>query len=198
MTQTTFDPTHQPARSVVNYCRHCGHSTHMQVPSGDNQARAVCPACGTIHYINPLLVVGTVPVWQGQILLCKRNIEPRKGFWTLPAGFMELNETTAEGAARETQEEAGAQFTMGDLCAVMNVPQAGQVHLFYNCQLTSDQFAPGEETQEARLFAPADIPWQDIAFPTVKSALKAWLQQSKNGHIAPVYLEDFQAVSLKP
>ena len=116
---------------------------------GDTKERAVCPACNTIHYENPLNVVGTVPVWGDKVLLCKRNIEPRWGKWTLPAGFMELNETTAAGAARETDEEAGAQFELQDLFSLINIPRVGQVHLFYRAQLTSDQFDPGHETIEA-------------------------------------------------
>ena len=108
----------------------------------DSRERAVCPACGTIHYENPLNVVGTVPVWQDRILLCRRNIEPRYGKWTLPAGFMELDESTADGAARETVEEAGAQFEMGPLFSLLNVVRVGQVHLFYLATLTSDRFDP--------------------------------------------------------
>ena len=119
---------------------------------GDTKQRAVCPACGTVHYENPLNVVGTVPVMpDGRVLLCKRNIEPRWGKWTLPAGFMELGETTAEGAARETDEEAGAQYEMGELFAVMNVVRVGQVHLFYRARLLSDIFAPGARVLDARV-----------------------------------------------
>src|SRR5574339_111393 len=110
------------ARSI-RYCKACGSPTEYRVPADDNRERAVCTACGTIHYENPLNVVGTVPVWGDKVLLCKRNIEPRWGKWTLPAGFMELGETTEEGAIRETREEAGAQFEMEDLFTVMSVPR---------------------------------------------------------------------------
>jgi ADP-ribose pyrophosphatase YjhB (NUDIX family) len=141
----------------------------------------VCPQCKTIHYVNPLNVVGTIPVWGDKVLLCKRNIEPRLGKWTLPAGFMEMGETTAQGAARETDEEAGAQFEMQELFSLVNVARVGQVHLFYRAQLTSDQFQPGIETQEALLFSEADIPWEDLAFRTVKETLERFFADRKAG-----------------
>jgi len=125
-----------------------------------------------------------VPVWGEsgeQVLLCKRNIEPRRGMWTLPAGFMELGETTAQGAARETQEEAGAQFEMQALFAIMNVARVGQVHLFYRAQLLSTDFDPGHETMEARLFTEAEIPWDDIAFRTVKETLTRYFADRRQG-----------------
>ena len=141
----------------------------------------MCNTCHTIHYENPLNVVGTVPVWGDKVLLCKRNIEPRLGKWTLPAGFMELNETVAQGAARETTEETGAEFEMQDLFTIMNVTRVGQVHFFYRAQLTSDQFDPGHETQEARLFAEHEIPWDEIAFRTVKETLQHYFADAKKG-----------------
>ncbi len=141
---------------------------------GDTRERAVCPACDTIHYENPLNVVGTVPYWGDKVLLCKRNIEPGWGKWTLPAGFMELGETTVQGAARETDEEAGAQIEMGDLLTVMSVPRVGQVHLYYLARLLSDSFSPGHETIEARLFAEDEIPWDNIAFKTVRQTLECY------------------------
>jgi ADP-ribose pyrophosphatase YjhB (NUDIX family) len=160
-------------RPPIKHCKNCGSPVVYRVPDdGDTKERAVCPACATIHYENPLNVVGTVPVWGEQVLLCKRNIEPRWGKWTLPAGFMELGETTAEGAARETVEEAGAQFDMQGLFTVMNVARVGQVHLFYRAKLLSDQFNPGTETLQARLFHEHEIPWEDIAFRTVKETLE--------------------------
>jgi ADP-ribose pyrophosphatase YjhB (NUDIX family) len=160
-------------RTPIKHCKNCGTAVvYRQPDDGDTKNRAVCPACNTVHYENPLNVVGTVPVWGDKVLLCKRNIEPRKGKWTLPAGFMELDETTAEGAARETVEEAGAQFEMQALFSVLSVPKVGQVHLFYRAKLTSDQFDPGYETQEAKLFAESEIPWDEIAFRTVKVTLE--------------------------
>ncbi len=148
---------------------------------GDTKQRAVCPACGTVHYENPLNVVGTVPYWGEQVLLCKRNIEPRWGKWTLPAGFMELNETVAEGAARETLEESGAVFEMEGLFSLVNVAQVGQVHLFYRARLLSAQFDPGHETLEARLFTEAEIPWEEIAFRTVKETLTRYFDDRRSG-----------------
>ena len=160
-------------RTPIKYCKNCGTAVvYRQPDDGDTKNRAVCPACNTVHYENPLNVVGTVPIWDDKVLLCKRNIEPRKGKWTLPAGFMELDETTSEGAARETVEEAGAQFDMQALFSVLSVPKVGQVHLFYRAKLTSDQFDPGYETQEAKLFTEAEIPWDEIAFRTVKVTLE--------------------------
>lgn len=151
---------------------------------GDNRQRAICTACHTIHYENPLNVVGTVPVWghSGEyVLLCKRNIEPRWGKWTLPAGFMELGESTAEGAMRETDEEAGAQIELGNLFTLMNVPRVGQVHLYYRARLLSDQFKPGHETLEARLFTEDQIPWDEIAFRTVRETLQHYFADRRQG-----------------
>ena len=170
-------------RSQIQYCRQCGSSVEHRVPDdGDTRSRAVCPACQTIHYENPLNVVGTIPVlFDGRVLLCKRNIEPQRGKWTLPAGFMELGETTSQGAARETDEEAGAQFEMGPLFSLMNVPRVGQVHLYYRATLLSDQFNPGCETMEARLFSEAEVPWDELAFRTVKETLKHYFADRQRG-----------------
>ena len=172
-------------RPQLKHCRSCGTAVVYRLPDdGDTKLRAVCPACNTVHYENPLNVVGTVPTWGvdgAQVLLCKRNIEPRWGKWTLPAGFMEMGETTAEGAARETVEEAGAQFEMLPLFALMNVIKVGQVHLFYRAKLLSVDFDPGSETIEAKLFAEADIPWDELAFQTVRETLKLYFENRRNG-----------------
>ncbi len=169
-------------RTPIKHCKNCGTAVvYRQPDDGDTKNRAVCPACNTVHYENPLNVVGTVPIWEEKVLLCKRNIEPRKGKWTLPAGFMELEETTVEGAARETIEEAGAQFEMQSLFSVLSVPRVGQVHLFYRAKLTSDRFNPGFETMEAKLFAEADIPWDEIAFRTVKVTLEKYFSDRAKG-----------------
>lgn len=151
--------------------------------------RAVCPECGTIHYENPLNVVGTVPWWGDKVLLCKRNIEPRRGKWTLPAGFMELGETAAQGAVRETDEEAGAQIELGELLTVVSVPRVGQVHLYWLARLLSDRFVPGSETVEARLFAEDEIPWDEIAFKTVSETLKCYFADRRAGRF-PVHVID--------
>jgi ADP-ribose pyrophosphatase YjhB (NUDIX family) len=169
-------------RTPIKHCKNCGVAVVYRVPDdGDTKHRAVCPACVTVHYENPLNVVGTVPVWGQQVLLCKRNIEPRFGKWTLPAGFMELHETLAQGAARETVEEAGAEFELEGLFSIVNVAPVGQVHFFYKARLTSNQFDPGHETIEARLFDEADIPWDEIAFKTVKETLKRYFEDRQAG-----------------
>ena len=178
--------THLMLRPPAKHCRNCGAALVYRLPDdGDTKERGVCPACHTVHYENPLNVVGTVPVWgdgtNAKVLLCLRNIEPRRGKWTLPAGFMELDETADQGAARETVEEAGAQFEMGPLFSVMSVPRVGQVHLFYLATLTSPDFDPGHETIEAKLFSEADIPWDEIAFRTVKETLECYFADRKTG-----------------
>ena len=169
-------------RPRIQHCKSCGNAVTYRVPDdGDTRERAVCNVCQTIHYENPLNVVGTVPVWGDKVLLCKRNIEPRFGKWTLPAGFMELDETVAQGAARETREEAGAQFEMGELFTLMNITRVGQVHFFYRARLTSDRFDPGHETQEARLFAEHEVPWDELAFRTVKETLLRYFEDARRG-----------------
>ena len=172
-------------RTPAKHCRNCGTAVQLRLPDdGDTRPRAVCPACLTVHYDNPLNVVGTVPVWGAEgeyVLLCKRNIEPRRGKWTLPAGFMELGETTAEGASRETDEEAGAKFELGDIFTLMNVARVGQLHIYYRARLLSDRFAPGHETMEARLFTEEQIPWDDIAFRTVKETLEHYFADRRRG-----------------
>ena len=170
-------------RTPIQHCKQCGAAVVYRVPDdGDTHQRAVCPACDTIHYENPLNVVGTVPYWGDQVLLCKRNIEPRWGKWTLPAGFMELGETTAQGAARETVEEAGARFEMQGLFSVLSVVRVGQVHMFYLARLLSERFDPGHETIEARLFTEDEIPWDEIAFRTVRETLLRYFEDRRKGH----------------
>lgn len=169
-------------RTPIKHCKNCGTAVVYRVPDdGDTKERAVCPVCSTIHYENPLNVVGTVPYWGEKVLLCKRNIEPRFGKWTLPAGFMEMNETVAEGAARETLEESGAQFAMEGFFSLLNVPRVGQVHVFYLARLLSDVFVPGFETIETRLFAEDEIPWDEIAFRTVKETLEHYFADRRKG-----------------
>jgi ADP-ribose pyrophosphatase YjhB (NUDIX family) len=163
----------------IQHCRVCGGATVYRVPQDDNRERAVCTVCGEIHYQNPINVVGTVPFWGDQVLLCKRNIEPRFGMWTLPAGFMEHGESTAEGALRETIEEAGANVEMLGLFTVLNVVRAGQVHIFYRARLLDTTLAPGPETIEARLFREHEVPWEQIAFRTVRDTLVHYFADRK-------------------
>ena len=169
-------------RPPLRHCHNCGTAVVYRLPDdGDLRERAVCPACGTVHYENPLNVVGTVPWWDDKVLLCKRNIEPRRGKWTLPAGFMELGETARAGAERETDEEAGAQIEMGPLFSLINVVRVGQVHFFYLARLLSTDFDPGHETMEARLFTEADVPWDDVAFHTVRDTLRLYFDDRRAG-----------------
>ncbi len=170
----------QPKRTY-RHCRSCGGATEYRIPADDNRSRAVCSVCATVHYENPLNVVGTVPVWGDQVLLCRRNIEPRHGFWTLPAGFMEMGETLAQGAIRETIEEAGANFELKSLFSLLNVVRAGQVHVFYIAALSDTVFTPGPETIEAQLFHEHEIPWDDLAFRTVHETLKHYFDDRRKG-----------------
>jgi ADP-ribose pyrophosphatase YjhB (NUDIX family) len=165
----------------IKHCRDCGTPVAYQVPDDDNRERAVCPACKLIHYENPLNVVGTLPVWGEQVLLCKRAIEPRHGFWTLPAGFMELGETVEGGALRETAEEAGANIELQDLFTMISVVRVGQVHLFYRARMTDTKLDPGPETLEARLFHEHEVPWDQIAFRTVKDTLQHFFACRREG-----------------
>ena len=165
----------------IKHCRACGGVAVYAVPPDDNRERATCTVCGLVHYENPLNVVGTVPAWGDQVLLCRRNIEPRYGLWTLPAGFMELGETTTEGAARETDEEAGAHFEMQGLFSVLSVERVGQVHLYFRARLLDTNFAPGPETIEARLFREDEIPWDELAFRTVRETLKFYFADRRLG-----------------
>jgi len=152
-----------------------------RVPPGDSLPRHVCDACGSIHYVNPKLVLGAIPEWEGRLLLCRRAIEPRYGYWTLPAGFMENDETTAEAAARETLEEAGARIELQGPFSMISVPYVNQVHVFYRARLLDLEFKPGVESLEVALFEEARVPWKDIAFRTVGLTLKHWFADRKGG-----------------
>ena len=160
----------------MKYCSTCGEQVEQKIPQGDNRYRYVCVSCETIHYQNPRIVAGTVPVWGDEVLLCRRAIEPRYGYWTLPAGFMENSETTVEAAARETLEEALASVTMGELYSIIHVPHINQVHMFYRATLNSKDFGAGEESLETRLFPFSDIPWDELSFPTVRRTLELFLE----------------------
>jgi ADP-ribose pyrophosphatase YjhB (NUDIX family) len=163
-----------PSLKPMHFCSDCGQPVALVIPNDDNRLRHVCADCGTIHYQNPKLVIGTIPWWQPerQVLLCRRAIEPRRGYWTLPAGFMENNETTEEAAQRETLEEAGARVELLGLFALLNVPHVHQVHMFYRARLLDLDFSAGIESLECQLFSESEIPWQDLAFPTVSHTLE--------------------------
>jgi ADP-ribose pyrophosphatase YjhB (NUDIX family) len=166
----------------MQFCSTCGHPVTQRVPTGDSRLRACCDQCGTIHYVNPRPVVGTVPVWGDRVLLCRRAIEPRHGKWTLPAGFMEVGETTAEGALRETLEEAGARVQLGPLFTMIDVPHVEQVHIFYHARLLDLDYAPGEESLDVQLFEESAVPWPDIAFRTVAATLRHYFADRARGN----------------
>jgi ADP-ribose pyrophosphatase YjhB (NUDIX family) len=166
----------------MKFCSSCGGTLEWRIPEDDNRERYVCASCGEVHYQNPKLIVGAIPDCQGRILLCRRAIEPRYGLWTLPAGFMENGETTAEAAARETMEEANAHVEIGALYTLYNVPHISQVHMLYRATLHSPEFSPGIESLEVRLFAESDIPWDELAFRPVKLSLQHYFADRVDGN----------------
>ncbi|MBT8446324.1 MAG: NUDIX hydrolase [Gammaproteobacteria bacterium] len=166
----------------MKFCSQCGSADmQFQVPAGDNRPRHVCQRCDTVFYENPKIVAGCIPVWGEQVLLCKRAIEPRYGYWTLPAGFMEIGETTPEAALRETVEEAGARVTITALHTLINLPQVNQVYVMFLSELTDLDFAPGEESLEVALYREDEIPWQELAFPTIEHTLKFYYADRQRG-----------------
>lgn len=165
----------------MKFCSLCGHGLERRVPAGDHLPRDLCPDCGTVHYRNPKVIVGCIPEWEDQVLMCRRAIEPRLGRWTFPAGFLELGETSGAGAAREAFEESQAQVEIGELFVVMNVPYVSQVYLIHRARLVSPQFGPTAESSEVRLMRESDIPWNDIAFPTIWHGLNFLFQDRAAG-----------------
>ncbi len=164
----------------MKYCNQCGAEVSRIIPEGDNRLRYVCVSCEEIHYQNPKIVAGCIPEYEGKVLLCKRAIEPRYGYWTLPAGFMELQETTLEAAQRETLEEANARVSISELYTVFNLPHVGQVYMMYRSKLLDLDFFSGDESLEVNLFAEDEIPWDEIAFATIKYTLKFFFQDQEN------------------
>jgi ADP-ribose pyrophosphatase YjhB (NUDIX family) len=163
------------------FCCYCGHNTVIAIPEGDTHERRLCPSCHAVHYENPRIVVGCVPEHEGRILICRRAIEPRRGYWTVPAGFLENGETLEAGAARESHEEALAEVQIGSLLAVVNIPEACQVHVFFRARLASPGYGVGIESLEATLVEQAAIPWQDIAFRSTTYALQHYLVDRETG-----------------
>ncbi|MBL28982.1 MAG: NUDIX hydrolase [Rhodospirillaceae bacterium] len=172
--QDKADETPKPAGPVVE-----------MVPEGDNRLRMVCTDCGFIHYRNPLVVVGAVCAWEGRILLCRRAIDPRRGYWTIPAGYLELKETTQHGAAREAWEEAGARIAPEDVLAVYSIPRLSQVQVIYRAPLMSPDIEAGPESLEVGLFGWSEIPWEDLAFPSVRWALDHYRSYLESGDPTP-------------
>jgi len=166
---------------AINYCSNCGAAVSLRIPPGDSLPRHVCDQCGSIHYRNPRLVVGALPVWEDKVLLCRRAIEPRSGMWTLPAGFMENGETVAQAALRETREEANANVSLGDMFTMISVPHINQVHVVYRATLIDLTFSAGEETLEVRLFDESEIPWNEIAFRTIAITLQHFFADRRSG-----------------
>lgn len=165
----------------MKFCTQCAAPLERRIPDGDSLPRYVCPACGAIHYTNPKLVVGCIPQWEDRILLCRRAIEPRKGLWTLPAGFLEDHETTLEGAARETLEEASARVEVTELYALFNLPHVNQVYLMFRARLLDLDYGPGPESLEVALYDEGGIPWGDIAFPVIEQTLRLYFADRRTG-----------------
>ncbi len=173
----------------MNFCSHCGETVILKIPEDDNRQRYVCLSCEMIHYQNPKVVTGCLPVWEDKILLCKRAIKPRYGLWTLPAGFMELGETTVEAAARETMEEANARVNIQGLYVVINLPQVDQVFMMFRSQLLDLDFAPGVESLAVELYTKQDIPWDSLAFGTIRQTLDFFFEDQQTGDY-PLHVGD--------
>lgn len=167
----------------MRYCSNCGKEVVKMIPEGDNIERYVCLHCNTIHYQNPKIIVGTIPIYEDKILLCKRAIEPQYGKWTIPAGFLELGERVEEGAIRETKEEANANVEIIKLQTVYSIPKISQVYLLFLAKLLDLDFSPGHETLTTKLFSFKEIPWNEIAFTAVKFALKTYIDDKKNNRL---------------
>jgi ADP-ribose pyrophosphatase YjhB (NUDIX family) len=166
----------------MKFCTSCGHSVTLKVPEGDDRERFVCTKCELIHYSNPRVIVGCVPVHEDRVLLCRRAIEPRRNYWTLPAGFMENGETTPQGAARETWEEARARVSGLELYRVFDVPYISQIYMFYRCEVDDGVYGVGPESLETALCTRDEIPWDEIAFPVVYETLKEYFADVDAGH----------------
>lgn len=171
------------------FCSKCGHKNLKVIPDGDNRERAVCSECGFIHYENPRIICGCLPVYEDKVLLCKRAIEPRYGYWTLPAGFMENGETLEEGAKRESWEEAFAELDNLSLYTIFNIPALHQVHMFFKGDLIQGQHKVGDESLETQLYTEDEIPWDDLAFPTIGKSLKHFFSDRKTKQY-PMRIED--------
>ncbi|MEP1471578.1 MAG: NUDIX hydrolase [Halieaceae bacterium] len=178
----------------MKFCSACGSSVTLIIPEGDDRERFVCIDCEEIHYTNPRVIVGCLPVYEGRVLMCKRAIEPRKNFWTLPAGFMENGETTLEGAARETWEEARARVSDLELYRIFDVPYINQVYMFYRCHLDDGEFGVGPESLETTLCSEDEIPWKEIAFPVIYKTLKEYFSDVEQAH----YPVRVSAIEYKP
>ncbi len=169
---------------MMNFCNQCGAPVALKVPVGDTLPRHVCGTCETIHYVNPKIVAGCIPEWEGRILLCRRAIGPRVGYWTIPAGFMELGESTEEAASRETLEEARARVSIDSLYAVFTLPHVSQVYLVYRGRLRAEEFGCGNESLDVRLFEEREIPWDELAFPVIREILRRYAADRRAGRFS--------------
>ena len=176
---------------MIKFCSQCGSPTRFSIPEGDNRQRAICTVCNHIHYTNPRVIVGCVPTYDGKLLLCKRAIEPRINLWTLPAGFLENGETAADGAARETWEEAGITAEKMHLYRLYDIPYINQLYIFFLCQIAEGKFEPGPESYETKLYNLFEIPWGEIAFPVVKQTIEEFFEDEKNNHF-PVRMSEIE------
>jgi ADP-ribose pyrophosphatase YjhB (NUDIX family) len=165
----------------MRYCSNCGAPLEVRIPEGDDRHRHTCPACGAVHYQNPKLVVGCLPEWGDRILLCRRGIEPRYGLWTLPAGYMENDETVEEAALRETLEEANARVEIVSLFSLVSLPHINQVYMLFRGRLLDLDFSAGQETLEARLFSERQIPWDELAFSSIRRTLELYFRDREAG-----------------
>jgi ADP-ribose pyrophosphatase YjhB (NUDIX family) len=174
----------------MNYCSNCGARVSVRVPPGDDRPRYVCESCHTVHYQNPKMVVGCIPEWEDKILLCRRSIEPCAGKWTLPAGYLENGESVAQGAKRESLEEARADIEILQPFALYNICHINQIYLMFRARLRDAKFGPGEESSEVGLFLEADIPWDELAFRVIHQTLVQYYRDRPSGrfpfHVADV------------
>jgi len=176
-----------PAPRLSRFCSQCATPITRRIPPGDNRVRDLCESCGAIHYQNPRVVVGTIPVWENKILLCLRAIEPRARTWTLPAGFLELSETTSDGALRETREEAGVEVELGSLYTVIDVPNVDQIHVYFLAKAKNGDLNPGPESLDAKYYALDEIPWENLSFRSVSTSLKHYLHDAERGKFETRY-----------
>ena len=175
----------------MKYCSNCGSQLSHRVPEKDDRPRFVCDSCEIVHYENPKMVVGTIPIWEDRILFCRRAIEPRYGKWTLPAGFLENEETVEEGARRETYEEAGTKLGELEPYGIYNLAFISQVYLMFRARLLAPDFNAGYESLEVRLFEEHEVPWEDLAFPVIQRTLQQYFDDLKEGTFS-FHMEDIK------
>jgi len=175
----------------MKYCSQCGSQVRVGLPPHDDRPRHICDACGVIHYHNPKVIAGCIPVWGERVLLCRRAIEPRLGFWTLPAGFMELGENLPQAAQREAREEANVDVEIEQLYNLFSLPHISQVYVFFRAKMVEERFSPGYESLETRLFNQAEIPWDELAFETVRRSLQYFFADRESGEFV-MRMEDVE------